>query len=414
MNVNKNTPDIRFSGFGGNWDKKKLAELVQPVSSYPLSRGVEVNEDTKYRYIHYGDIHRGKLKVIKSEKQLSNIHMGNYELLEKGDLVVADASEDYEGIANPCVLDYELQDKVVAGLHTIAMRPINTDPLYLYNLFHTDLFKSHGRFIGTGTKVFGISAKNLLRFESFVPELNEQAAIGSFFQHIDETIALSRRKHEKTKTLKNAFLSKMFPQTGKNQPEIRLKGFSGDWVKKMLVDEVDFFTGLTYSPSDVTDKAGTLVLRSSNVQGGDISLKDNVYVSSEVVNSQNVEPGDVIVVVRNGSRNLIGKHAMIKEPMANTVIGAFMTGIRAPTPSFLNALLDTQQFSDEISKNLGATINQITGGMFKSMEFYFPQAEEQIAIGQSFKKIDDTLALQAKQLKTLESFKKALLAKMFV
>ena len=86
MNVKNNTPDIRFSGFGGDWDKKKLAELVQPVSSYPLSRGVEVNEDTKYRYIHYGDIHRGKLKVIKSEKQLSNIHMGNYELLEKGDL----------------------------------------------------------------------------------------------------------------------------------------------------------------------------------------------------------------------------------------------------------------------------------------------------------------------------------------
>ena len=47
---------------------------------------------------------------------MPNICIGNYELLKKGDLVVADASEDYEGVANPCVVNFDLQDKVVAGL----------------------------------------------------------------------------------------------------------------------------------------------------------------------------------------------------------------------------------------------------------------------------------------------------------
>ena len=117
-------------------------------------------------------------------------------------------------------------------------------------------------------------------------------------------------------------------------PQIRFSGFNEDWVQKKLVEEVTFFSGLTYTPNNVVDKLGTLVLRSSNVQNGAITLDDNVYVKSEVVNSQNVEVGDSIVVVRNGSRNLIGKHAMITKPMSNTVIGAFMTGIRAPVPSF--------------------------------------------------------------------------------
>ena len=69
-----------------------------------------------------------------------------------------------------------------------------------------------------------------------------------------------------------------------------------DWVQKKLVEEVTFFSGLTYTPNNVVDKLGTLVLRSSNVQNGAITLDDNVYVKSEVVNSQNVEVGDSIVV----------------------------------------------------------------------------------------------------------------------
>ena len=62
---------------------------------------------------------------------------------------------------------------------------------------------------------------------------------------------------------------------------------------------------------------GTLVLRSSNVKNGEIVDADNVYVDSSVVNSQNVKEGDIIVVVRNGSRSLIGKHAQIKSFMTN-------------------------------------------------------------------------------------------------
>lgn len=201
--------------------------------------------------------------------------------------------------------------------------------------------------------------------------------------------------------------------TNSNTPKIRFKNFSEDWVQKKLVDEVIFFSGLTYTPSDVVDKSGTLVLRSSNVQNGAIALGDNVYVKSEVVNSQNVEVGDSIVVVRNGSRNLIGKHAMITKPMDNTVIGAFMTGIRAPVPSFFNTLLDTQEFHDEVSKNLGATINQITGGMFKAMSFYLPESDEQTAIDNLFQNIDQTIALQRRKHEQTQTLKKSLLSKMF-
>ena len=195
-------------------------------------------------------------------------------------------------------------------------------------------------------------------------------------------------------------------------PAIRFKGFSDTWEQRKLTDFVDFYVGLTYTPSDVQE-IGTLVLRSSNVSNGEIVDADNVYVCPEVVNVENVQVGDIIVVVRNGSRSLIGKHAQIKRFMPNTVIGAFMTGIRSECPEFTNALLNTPHFDEEISLNMGATINQITGYMFSKMEFHIPNLDEQNKIGDFFENLDNLITLHQRKYEKLHNIKKSMLEKMF-
>ena len=175
------------------------------------------------------------------------------------------------------------------------------------------------------------------------------------------------------------------------------------WEQRKLDEFVSFFSGLTYSPADIRP-AGTLVLRSSNVKDGEVVDADNVYVDPTVVNSENVRDGDIIVVVRNGSRALIGKHAEIKGFKPNTVIGAFMTGIRSEHPSFLNALLNTPRFDKEVEMNMGATINQITGYMFSKMEFMVPSSDEQDIIGDYFKKLDNLITLHQREESCAASF----------
>ncbi len=195
-------------------------------------------------------------------------------------------------------------------------------------------------------------------------------------------------------------------------PAVRFIGFAEDWEQRKLTDFVDFYAGLTYTPSDVQE-TGTLVLRSSNVSNGEIVDADNVYVCPEVVNVENVQAGDIIVVVRNGSRSLIGKHAQIKRFMPNTVIGAFMTGIRSECPEFTNALLNTPHFDQEISLNMGATINQITGYMFSKMEFLIPSDKEQDNIGEYFNNLDNLITLHQRKYDKLTNVKKSMLEKMF-
>ena len=196
------------------------------------------------------------------------------------------------------------------------------------------------------------------------------------------------------------------------EPKIRFKGFEDSWIGRKLTDVVSLYNGLTYTPNSIREK-GTLVLRSSNVQDGEITLNDNVYVESSVVNSPNVEKGDIIVVVRNGSRALIGKHAQIKNVMKDTVIGAFMAGMRSENPEFTNALLGTPRFDYEVGINLGATINQITNATFHSMSFGFPSNKEQKVIGKYFTSLDSQISASTSRLASLKQMKAASLQAMF-
>ncbi|WP_172794216.1 restriction endonuclease subunit S, partial [Lactobacillus acetotolerans] len=173
------------------------------------------------------------------------------------------------------------------------------------------------------------------------------------------------------------------------------------WEQRKLGDIVTFYRGLTYSPKNV-HKTGTLVLRSSNVKNNVIINADNVYVDPKIVNSSNVKKGDLIVVVRNGSKSLLGKHAEVIRNMPNTVIGAFMTGIKTKHSNFVNALLSTELFKSEMHKNMGSTINQITGHIFSNMTFNFPKNKEQNKTGNLFKIINKILFLQERKYEELK------------
>ena len=185
------------------------------------------------------------------------------------------------------------------------------------------------------------------------------------------------------------------------------------WEQQELGAVVEFYSGLTYKPENVVQN-GTLVIRSSNIHNNQYINADNVYVKNNIVNSEYVQEQDIIVVVRNGSRNLIGKHALLKSiPHDPSVIGAFMTGIRSLNNQFIEAVLNTEKFKREINKNLGATINQITTSQFKKMKFNFPKREEDKQIGILFNYLDDTIQLHENYLQLLYNFRSFLLQKMF-
>ena len=203
-------PELHFINFSAVWEQRTFKNLFEKIKSYPLSRSVETQDDTGVRYIHYGDIHTKVADKVNNRSNIPNIKDNKYEALMEGDIVLADASEDYQGIAEPAVIIEETNFKIVAGLHTIALRPRSVDSLFTYYLIKSPLFRKHGYKTGTGMKVFGITATNVLKFSTPLPEIEEQYKVGRFLNQINQTILFHEKKINSLTELKKIYLHKMF------------------------------------------------------------------------------------------------------------------------------------------------------------------------------------------------------------
>jgi type I restriction enzyme S subunit len=148
-----------------------------------------------------------------------------------------------------------------------------------------------------------------------------------------------------------------------------------EWEIQKLGEIGITINGLTYSPNDIHPE-GTLVLRSSNVQNGQLDFKDNVFVSVDSGKFNPVKENDILICVRNGSRSLIGKNALINKENEGIAFGAFMTIFRSPINTFLYQLFYTDFFYREINKNLGATINSINDKNLKNFFMPVPPKKE--------------------------------------
>lgn len=151
-------------------------------------------------------------------------------------------------------------------------------------------------------------------------------------------------------------------------------------VRWMTIKEVaTSYTGLTYKPQNVAD-SGTLVLRSSNIQGGILSFQDNVFVQMKIPDRALVKEGDLLVCVRNGSKKLVGKCALITKEAVGMAFGAFMTVLRPKECIQSNYLFHIWQ-SETVKKQYygdeGMPISQITGKDLEKISIPVPPLSEQ-------------------------------------
>lgn len=164
-----------------------------------------------------------------------------------------------------------------------------------------------------------------------------------------------------------------------------------DWDVKCLGEIGECVIGLTYDPSNVKSD-GLLVLRSSNIDDGKLIFEDNVFVDVEVPQKLIVRSGDVLICVRNGSRNLIGKCALIDKTAEGMTFGAFMSIFRTEYGQFVFYQFQSDLIKTQIAENIGATINQITNKNLNSFKIPFPSDKnERNSIAAALSDIDALL-----------------------
>ena len=200
-----------------------------------------------------------------------------------------------------------------------------------------------------------------------VPSKNEQNRIvgilDTFTASIDnlkEQIAQRRKQYE-------YYRDQLLDLEGKEGVEM-----------KYITDVAKSFTGLTYKPEHVSD-SGTLVLRSSNIKEDVLSFDDNVYVQMLIPERAKVHENDILICVRNGSKRLVGKSAMITKEAEGMAFGAFMTILRsfAINSKFLFYVWQSDKVRKQYKGDEAMPIAQITAKDFQRIEIPIPSLQDQ-------------------------------------
>ena len=250
----------------------------------------------------------------------------------------------------------------------------------------------------------------------------EQTAIANALSDVDALIQELEKLIAKKQAIKTATMQQLL--TGRTRlpqfahhPDGRKKGYKPselgeipeDWEVVRLGDVGETIIGLTYSPNDVAE-FGTLVLRSSNVQQGKLAYSDCVYVNMPLPDRVIVREGDILVCVRNGSRQLIGKCALIDKKAEGHAFGAFMSIYRTQYSKFVFYQFQSDLIQSQINEMMGATINQITNKDMASFLIGLPcDANEQTAIAQICSDIDEEIQAFEQRLNKTRQIKQGMM-----
>ena len=399
----KKAPKLRFNGYTNDWERKKLGILITRVKSYPLSRSVEVKKETDVKYVHYGDIHTNIADEIDKNNNLPFINeiYKEYDELKLDDVIVADASEDYKGIADAAVIISNLPYTIIAGLHTIALRPTSLIKGYfLYHIFKTENFKRFGYKIGTGLKVFGISYNNLAKYKVYYPqEIEEQEKIIGILSNLTNSINLHERKCEELTLIKKALLQKLFPKKEEVRPEVRYKNFSDAWEQRKLGEVLSY------------EQPGPYIVNSDNYDN-----KFNVPVltagksfilgfTNEVKGIKKASESDPVIIFDDFTT---GSHYV-----------DFPFKVKSSALKILsktNEKIDTKFIYEVLSR-----INYVPQSherhwisQFSKFNVMIPTSQEQEKVGNFLKQLDHLIALHQRKLEKLKQLKKFLLQNMFI
>lgn len=180
----------KFGDVPVGWQVKSIGQLFDfyPTSSYSRNKLITEGE---IGYIHYGDIHTKYDRILdlslESVPFIPNELEKKYEKLKDGDLIVSDASEDWDGVGKSIEIINSQNKPVIAGLHTLHLRPRTNDLIlgikgYILNIYQVSI---NIKKLATGIKVYGISKPNLGRVLLPIPPKLEQTAIANILSKVD-------------------------------------------------------------------------------------------------------------------------------------------------------------------------------------------------------------------------------------
>ncbi len=420
-------PNLRFNNFNDEWQEHVLGDIFEFYTTNSFSRDFLDNDNGSVKNIHYGDIHmkfptlldvkNTQIPYVKETVDLSKISIESY--CKNGDVVIADASEDYNDIGKAIELQSIGEEKVIAGLHTILARD---NKGIMVNGFRGYLMTSPNvrkqiKVYAAGAKVLGISKANISKVNLLIPSSMEQEKIASFFSLIDKKIELQTEKVEELTNYKKGIMQKIFSQ------ELRFKDENGNEYPEWKIGRLGEY---------LSNKGGTALEKYVEDEGthnfisiGNYSVDGNYIDTGQRINLNDktqeklLNKNDLVMVLndKTASGDLIGSTILIDED--NKYIynqrSERLICNSAISPDFCWVLLNSKMFRKKVfSIAQGGTQIYVNFSSVKNLEIELPHLKEQEKIAHFIFNLNTKLNKEQEKLDMLLTYKKGLLQQMFI
>lgn len=398
-------PRLRFQGFTGAWEEKKLEDIFNTIRNAFVGTATPYYVENGHFYLESNNIKNGEINK-KSQIFINDefYYKQQDKWLKTNDLVMVQSGH----VGHCAVIPEELNNVAAHALIMFSNYKLEANPYFLSYQFQTNRKINEIAKITTGNTIKHILSSDMKEFAVDFPMVEEQTHLGLFFRRLDSQIVESRAVLEKSRQLKKAMLAKMFPANGEKIPKIRFKGFEGEWEEKGF-ESVGEFNPKTEIPQvfqyvDLESVVGTQL----------ISYREEFKETAPSRAQRLAKNGDLFFqAVRPYQKN----NYLFEKNNENFVFSTGYIQIRPQDDGyFLLTLVQKEEFVQEVLlRCTGTSYPAINASSLQDIAILIPQtSKEQTAIGNFFRQLDETIALQSAEVEKLNQLKKGLLAAMLV
>ena len=382
-------PRLRFPGFEGELEEKKLGEVTDDIYQ---PQTISKDQFKKGGYPVYG----------------ANGIIGFYDKYNhETDQILVTCRGSSCGTINfskgKCWIT---GNAMVVCLDKVENKSNKTFFYYLLN--SCDLTK-----LVTGSGQPQIVRTPMLNLPILIPSLSEQQKIASCLSELDNLIAAQGQKVDALKEKKKGLMQQLFPRQGETCPRLRFPGFIGEWKEKKLGEILNERKEV----STITEKLPQLSFtiaegvikpedRKTNQRDFLMTDKDNKKFAVTRLNDIIYNPANVVY-------GAIHKNSLC-DGVVSPIYKIFWTKENA---CFLNYLLRRPEFISSLASRAEGTVTKLKtlkAEAFLDMNVWFPvKPAEQQKIAECLSSLDDLIAAESAKVEALKDHKKGLMQQLF-
>ena len=396
----KLVPKRRFKEFenADAWEQCRLGELgrVSSGNTPPTSEKENwANDYEGHVWITPTDI--DSLVMSDSERHLTDFGWEKARTVPANSVLITSVASIGKNTINAVPVAFNQQINAIV--------PEGNDAYFILSSMENEMPRFAGLAGQTATAI--INKTEFEKFTLFVPAIQEQQKIGSFFTHLDNLITLHQRKLEKAKEIKSAYLSEMFPAEGERKPKRRFTGFTDAWEQWKLGEAFDFLPNNTLSRTDLNNENGEI----QSVHYGDILIKYGSVLDVENEDISFITGGNPTDYKRHILNNgdvlfadtaedeTVGKAVEIQGTNGIPVVSGLHTMACRPkikfAPNYLGYYINSPAYHGQLRTLMqGIKVLSISKTNLSKTAVVFPTSEdEQNAIGKLFTHHDHLITL---------------------